>query len=281
MPYSNKSQSASSSSLPPSQGPERNLLSRSSSKPKPESSSYSASIRRFSSRRPRPTVATIADVLVSSLVFASYCREHSPRGRSLSTMCMGASTNNMARWHGRSVTGDRQLSSSRRRIEYLGPPVGCLEARCWRPQRMFSSDAAQGAKDEVHDEETSKGRPREEKHLTTEPSAETEVGRRRDLDDIPSRQLSNQPGHDSITDNSITSSNAKSGHSPTDTPDNTASLHTKSDLSTGSDPSRPRGRMNSAAEKYTSTSEFYHATIGKKMDWKEAVDTVTDRKSVV
>lgn len=140
---------------------------------------------------------------------------------------------------------------------------------------MFSSDAAQGAKDEVHDEETSKDRPREEKLLTTEPLAETEVGRRKDLGDIPSHQLSNQPGHDSITDNPVTFSNAKSGHSPTDAPDKTTSLHTKSDLSTGSDSSHPHRRMNSAAEKYTSTSEFYHATIGKRMDWKEAVETVT------
>ncbi|KAJ5113373.1 hypothetical protein N7456_001907 [Penicillium angulare] len=53
--------------------------------------SRSSSIRTFSTRRSRPSVASIADVFVGSLVLAGFCHEHSPRGRGLSTISLAAS----------------------------------------------------------------------------------------------------------------------------------------------------------------------------------------------
>ena len=51
--------------------------------PRPELGLSRVSARSFSSRRIRPSVASVADLFVGSLVLAGYCHEHSPRCRSL------------------------------------------------------------------------------------------------------------------------------------------------------------------------------------------------------
>ena len=66
-------------------------------------------VRSFSTRRPRPSVASIADVFVGSLVLAGFCHEHSPRGQTFSTLAIRASEPNL-----------RELRKSSR--QYSGAP---------------------------------------------------------------------------------------------------------------------------------------------------------------
>ncbi|KAF7178847.1 hypothetical protein CNMCM7691_007668 [Aspergillus felis] len=111
------------------------------------SSSYNASIKRLGYRRIRPSVASIADIFVSSLVMASFCRDHSPRNRGLSTMAVKTSTHNMARMKGKSLTTIRRLTSGKR----PGPsnsPVESFGFEILRTQRTFNSGVVQKVKDD-------------------------------------------------------------------------------------------------------------------------------------
>ncbi|CAI7657324.1 unnamed protein product [Penicillium palitans] len=75
--------------------------------------SHTSSVRRLCPRRPRPSVASIADIFVGSLVLASFCHEHSPNRRGLSTVAWSASDHNLRKFQGKGATGRRQLPPRR------------------------------------------------------------------------------------------------------------------------------------------------------------------------
>lgn len=60
-------------------------------------------------RRPRPTVASIADAFIGSLVLATFCHEHSPRVRTFSTASLRTSGQLLRRHRLRGFAGADQL----------------------------------------------------------------------------------------------------------------------------------------------------------------------------
>ncbi|KAI9930880.1 hypothetical protein ASPWEDRAFT_34623 [Aspergillus wentii DTO 134E9] len=270
MPHSNRSQSSSNLRFQPPQGLDTSLLSRSSSMPNPDSSAYNASIRRLGPRRPRPAVASIADVFVGSLVMASFCREHSPRGRGLSTMSMNASREHMARWRRRNVGNSRQLSS-KRCLEYLGSTTESLGMQNSRAQRMFNSGAIARV-EEDDDEDNTRGRPWGEPSLESH-GEDAESDTTKYLDTPSPFQLSTAlPNNESMTDNSILLPDRN------DTASSVISQGTASDDRSNSAPKtrtyRYHGKISPTAEKYASTSQLYRSTLGSKLNWKEAAEAV-------
>lgn len=113
MPHSNRSSCSPGLREPPKQAADELLLSRPSMPRSKPSRSY-ASLRTFTTRRPRPTVASIADVFVGSLVLAGFCHEHSPRGRGLSTMSSSTSEQHLRRYRIKSVAGHSEPPAVRR-----------------------------------------------------------------------------------------------------------------------------------------------------------------------
>ncbi|EKV19698.1 Pentatricopeptide repeat protein [Penicillium digitatum] len=75
--------------------------------------SHTSSVRRLCPRRPRPSVASIADIFVGSLVLASFCHEHSPNRRGFSTVAWGASDHNLQKFQSKGTTSRRQLPPQR------------------------------------------------------------------------------------------------------------------------------------------------------------------------
>ncbi|KAK1143089.1 hypothetical protein N8T08_006973 [Aspergillus melleus] len=161
MPPPNRSQSSPNLRLPSSQGLDTRLPLQQSSMatPEPFAHNASASVRRFKSRRPRPTIASIADLFVGSLVLAGYCHEHSPRGRGLSTIATKTSGEHRGGQQQRRSVNTRQ--ALRQRLEYLELPgrhLGIVPGS--KPYRMFGSGAAQRVRDDENEPTPlSKGNP--------------------------------------------------------------------------------------------------------------------------
>lgn len=122
------------------------FLPKSNFMPNSEPPSYNVPFRRFNPRRPRPSVASVADIFVTSLVMAGFCHEHSPHGRGLSTMSMAATEGNVARWRSVGVA-DNRLPLSRNRLGYLSSRAEREGMRSSRMQRMFSSTLPQALED--------------------------------------------------------------------------------------------------------------------------------------
>ncbi|KAF7114321.1 hypothetical protein CNMCM5793_008273 [Aspergillus hiratsukae] len=109
---------------------------------------YNASIKRLgTSRGVRPSVASIAEIFVNSLVMASFCREHSRRNRGLSTLAVKTSTHNLAHIKGKSLTIIRRLTSGKRPTS-SNSQVGCFGFDRLRAQRTFNSGVVQKVKDD-------------------------------------------------------------------------------------------------------------------------------------
>jgi hypothetical protein len=70
------------------------------------------SVRRICSRRPRPSVASIADIFIGSLVLASFCHEHTPRRRGIATIAWSSSDRDLQSFRGKGVTSRGQLPRS-------------------------------------------------------------------------------------------------------------------------------------------------------------------------
>ena len=126
--------------------------------------SHTSSVRRLCSRRPRPSVASIADIFVGSLVLASFCHEHSPNRRGLSTVAWSAPDYNLRKFQGKGATGRRQLPP-RRQAEYSSSRFHLSQ-----PKRLISNGLARTNDDN-----------REEYNIETESREETET----DNDYIP------------------------------------------------------------------------------------------------
>lgn len=107
-------------------------VSSQSSMSQSKSSRYHVSPCRFTSHRIRPSVASIADIFVGSLVLAGFCNEHAPQRRKLSTVSLRASGPHLQRLRGKDVAGheNRQLATGQR-WEHLGSTMQPSRSRSW------------------------------------------------------------------------------------------------------------------------------------------------------
>ncbi|RJE27094.1 pentatricopeptide repeat protein [Aspergillus sclerotialis] len=103
------------------------------SKPSP----YNAPVRRLASRGARPTVASITDLFVSSLVMASFCADHSPRGQSSSANFINSSKSDTRRWRRGHITNSRPLPP-RKRLDCFCSSTSCGGVRCLRTHTVIS-----------------------------------------------------------------------------------------------------------------------------------------------
>ncbi|KAG0156887.1 hypothetical protein PDIDSM_4070 [Penicillium digitatum] len=113
MPHPNRSPSSPSLRIHPKQALDELPPFRQTSMPPSKPPSHTSSVRRLCPRRPRPSVASIADIFVGSLVLASFCHEHSPNRRGFSTVAWGASDHNLQKFQSKGTTSRRQLPPQR------------------------------------------------------------------------------------------------------------------------------------------------------------------------
>ncbi|KAJ5143948.1 uncharacterized protein N7515_002735 [Penicillium bovifimosum] len=184
MPHPNRSPSSPSLRNHPKQAMDELPLFRQPSMPPSKLSSHTSSVRRLCSRRPRPSVASIADIFVSSLVLASFCHEHSPNRRGLSTLARASADHNLQRFRGKSAAGRRVLPP-RRQSEYSSSNLHLS-----RPRRLISSGLARTNDDNTEDFDIDPG-PQEQREadddyipLWPSDAADVESGSRRDRVDF-------------------------------------------------------------------------------------------------
>lgn len=147
MPPPNRSPSSPSLRDPPKQALDELLLSRPSMSP-PKPSPCHASVRRFSTRRLRPSVTSIADIFVGSLVLAGFCNQHTPRHRSLSTMPLRTSETQLQRFRGKGVTNQGQgARSATKRWEAMRSSMQSSRARSWLSTALHPADEPSHAHD--------------------------------------------------------------------------------------------------------------------------------------
>ncbi|KAB8239806.1 pentatricopeptide repeat protein [Aspergillus alliaceus] len=269
MPHPNRFQSSPNLRLPPAQGLDTCFSVNCSSMSKPEPFPYNASIRRLGSRRPRPSAASIADLFVSSLVMAGYCREHSPRGRGLSTMSAKTSRCDMARWQNRGVTSTGHLS--KRHLNYPGSPAKCLGVvHRPRTQRMFNSGIAQKLEDDESEE------PRISNRSIGKPSPvlqykDAKSDQREHFEGkLPPHQFLEELNRESLPGTSTPPEELEYIESHfVPSVDEVYSLGTPTI-------SRSHGKTSPAKELHEATSKLYRSVFGETLDWKQAVDTVVD-----
>ncbi|KAJ5610390.1 hypothetical protein N7510_007109 [Penicillium lagena] len=186
MPPSTSSPSSSSLRHLPQQVADGLVLPHPSPMPKPIRLSYNVSTRKLATRpRPRPTVASIADVFVGSLVLASFCQEHSPRCRGLSTMCVKAPEYKMRRFRGNDMSGRMQLPS-KKRLEYT------MSAENFSPARRFMSNGLKHADEPLTDED-GRNHKSEEK---TEPDSNGARGNSSKSDEFEEHPSSKESSHE-------------------------------------------------------------------------------------
>ncbi|KAE8144843.1 hypothetical protein BDV25DRAFT_165948 [Aspergillus avenaceus] len=272
MPHPNRFQSSSNLRLPPSQSSDTCLFSNCQSMSKPGSFSYNASLRRLGSRRPRPSAASIADIFVSSLVMAGHCREHSPRGRGLSTMSTKSSSG-MGRWLDRGRTNTGQLS--KKGLDYPGLPTGCLRVvHRSGSQRMFNSGIAQKVEDDEGEESRLPNGSIGGSSLGIH-HKDTGLDRRRHFHGKLPDQTQDEPNCKPMTD-PLTLPKKSEHFTPhsiskddlfdreTDLPDKSTTTY------------QPQEKQSPVEELRESTARLYRAVFGESLDWRQALDTVND-----
>ncbi|PYH36453.1 pentatricopeptide repeat protein [Aspergillus neoniger CBS 115656] len=270
MPPPNRYQNSTDLRLLPSQRLDTSLPSRHTSMSNSEPFSYNASFRRLSSRRARPTAASLADLFVSSLVMAGYCHEHTPRARGISTISMKNPGNNVAQWQDRGLTHRRQLSS-KHRLDCLGTSTGSLHRSS--AQRMINSGVALRIEDEDGEGNCYANSPSARSSFEdrypgagTESTLQSRGGlREMDLEKLNS-ELPTADTASTSEDNSTASDNA---------PDDDR-IGRLPDSSSKSEKYRHHKRTSPSRKAYTSTSQLYRAAFGSSLNWKQAVDLVAN-----
>ncbi|KAI9042525.1 pentatricopeptide repeat protein [Aspergillus affinis] len=270
MPPPNRSQSSPNLRIPSSQGLDTRLpLQRSSmATPEPFAHNASASVRRFKSRRPRPTVASIADLFVGSLVLAGYCHDHSPRGRGLSTIATKTGEHRGGLQQRRTVN-TRQVP--RQRLGYLESPghrLGVVPSS--KPYRMFGSGVAQRVEDDENEPMVlSKGKPG-----TPSATHGEESNRREDADENRQERVS-EDSHPRQPTSSVSrgdSDHGADGYSiPEDQIGERPAKETKEFVS-----HRYKGRKSPRVSLLGSTNKLFAEAFGKSLDCDSALKAVLD-----
>lgn len=249
MPHPNRSPSSPSLRIHPKQALDELPLFRQTSMPPSKPPSHTSSVRRLCSRRPRPSVASIADIFVGSLVLASFCHEHSPNRRGLSTVAWSASDYNLRKFQGKGATGRRQLPP-RRQAEYSSSRFHLSQ-----PKRLISNGLARTNDDN-----------REEYNIETESREETET----DNDYIPLWPSNNEDAE---------SQTHCERFDFTYDFDRRIEIteHTKTDIDPKLPDKYPRQSFPSwlhpEKEKHLHTSKLYEKSL-VDYDWEEAVNAV-------
>ena len=193
-------------------------------------------------------------------------------------MCMRASTNNnnMGGRYGWSVRGNKQLSSSTKHLGRLRYPVEDLVLGCPRSRRMFSDGVAPGVKGWEYDGNSSRSNPPERDPLVEEGSAQSNVDYGGQLDGKPPDRLSDRQNQSSTTGTTaVPSKNEQDNMAPPTPTDSSAYLDPQPEAFTEINMLRSRKGTGPAADEYNATSELYRATLGTKLDWREALESVT------
>ncbi|CAG8077995.1 unnamed protein product [Penicillium salamii] len=129
MPHPNRSLSSPSLRDHHKQALDELPFSRNPSMPHSNSPPHNHSARRLCPRRPRPSVASIADIFVGSLLLASFCHEHSPSRRGISTVSWTPSGRNSHSFRTQGAPCRRQ--QSRRPPEYSRPSLNLSQHQRW------------------------------------------------------------------------------------------------------------------------------------------------------
>ncbi|KAJ5968617.1 hypothetical protein N7501_004865 [Penicillium viridicatum] len=249
MPHPNRSPSSPSLRIHPKQALDELPLLRQTSMPPSKPPSHTSSVRRLCPRRPRPSVASIADIFVGSLVLASFCHEHSPNRRGLSTVAWSASDHNLRKFQGKGATDRRQLPPRRQ------PEYSSSRFHLSQPKRLISNGLAR-----TNDDNT------EEYNIATESREETET----DNDYIPLWPAKNEDAesqthcerfdftYDFDCRIEITE------HTKTDIDSKLPDKHPRQSFPSWLDPEK---------EKRLSTSKLYEKSLAG-YDWEEAVNAV-------
>lgn len=250
MPHPNRSSCSPGLRDPPKQAADELLLSRPSMFRSKPSHSH-ASLRTFTTRRPRPTIASIADVFVGSLVLAGFCQEHSPRGRGLSTMSPSTSGQRLRRYRIKSVAGRNELPAGRR----LSPV---------QPSRSRSSLSAASARiaDDPCDQNYTKTAVKEKAgdHSVNPLSTLKDDG------DEESREQLGEQQVDSIRPSHWDTGLEQKEHTQASQTSGAEGESSQSSTQDG-EPSLSYDEKN-----YIATSELYRRILGDKGNWKKAVD---------
>lgn len=215
------------------------------------------SARAFS-RCPRPTVASIADVFVSSLVLATLCHEHSPRVRQFSTASSRTSEQHLRRYRLKGFTGADQLPNG----STSHPPAQPSRTRSWLSAGLAHSDdvsfqqncTATTFKKKIR--ENSDGTP---SSLERGAEGSAEETTREQLGE-PISDLITRPNRDTAFEGD------EHGHAGAKVVDEVG----PSDTST---PKKESG-FSYDEKNYIAISRLYRRILGDDSDWKAAVDTL-------
>lgn len=253
MPHPNRSPSSPSLRIHPKQALDELPLFRQTSMPPSKPISHTSSVRRLCPRRPRPSVASIADIFVGSLVLASFCHEHSPNRRGLSTVAWSASDHNLRKFQGKGGTDRRQLPPRRQ------PEYSSSRFHLSQPKRLISNGLTR-----TNDYNT------EEYNIETESREETETETETDNDYIPLWPAKNADAE---------SQTHCERFDFTYDFDRRIEIteHTKTDIDPKLPDKYPRQSFPSwlhpEKEKHLSTSKLYEKSLAD-YDWEEAVNAV-------
>lgn len=237
--------------------------------PKTGSHTYGSSLRRFRPRCHRPTVVSIVDIFVSSLVTAGFCRQHAPRGRALSTAPAYPSRDRSERWSNRSITHLSHLSP-RKGSNCSRPLTRYFGGRCPRTQRTFSTKIVPRPDyisiDETSKEASSEGN--EDETNTTNPDLQSEGHSEGEDAEQGANALSRVPfpndGRGGVLVREAPKDESPDKQSP--------SVAEK-------DRFRYYGRKSPAMERHEAISQFYSSAIGTEMEWEEAMKAVAEDPS--
>lgn len=215
--------------------------------PHPKLLPSSISTRRFSSRRPRPSIASIADLFLGSLVLAGYCHEHSPRCRGLSTISTKTPGYQVRTFRRDSVT-DGEHQPAQKPWQYSGS---------W-PRQQLSQHRSQ---------------------LST---ANTRVGKGHTIEDNDKRELKETCGReDEIVSTSLESPENRRSISTiwnqyfdAKTPNHPSHPNNQLSIISDNPPETPEESLSYEEKRFLSTASLYRKILGKEYNWKEAVKLV-------
>lgn len=252
MPQLTRSLSSPSLRDPPKQALE---LSSRPSMPRPKPL-YHASVRRLSSR-PRPSVASIADIFVGSLVLAGFCHDHSPRGRGISTMPLRSPENHLRRFRGKNLA-DRGQMPAGRRVEYSRTSVQASRPRSW-----LSTALAQKPVDDAH-EHNRANMPTRTRFEDYEDSSLSDPG-----EDASYGRL----GKEYLIPDTISKSNQPTQLKRQE-PNDTKILRILPEEERPDQPTDQELSLSYDEKDHMETSHFLKKSLGKKHNWEEAVYVV-------
>ena len=253
MPQLIRSPSSPSLRDPPKQALE---LSSRPSMPRPKPL-YQASVRRLSSR-PRPSVASIADIFVGSLVLAGFCHDHSPRGRGISTMPLRPPENYLRRFRGKNLS-DRGQMPGGRRVEYSRTSVQASRPRSW----LSTALAQKPVDDDAHE------------HNRANMPMRTRFGDYEDssLSDPGEDALYGRLGKENLIPDTISNLNEPTQLKRQETQD-TEILCVLPEETRPDQPPDQELSLSYDEQDHMETSHFLKKSLGKKHNWEEAVYVV-------